>query len=40
MGFWRRQDSFLKQAYTANVIMMTAGFLLVGYQLAGYFVSA
>jgi hypothetical protein len=40
IGFWRRQDSFLKQAYTANVIMMTAGFLLVGYQLAGYFVSA
>lgn len=40
MGFWRRQNSFLKQAYTANVIMMTAGFLLVGYQLAGYFVSA
>lgn len=40
MGFWRRQDSFLKQAYTANVIIMTAGFLLVGYQLAGYFVSA
>ena len=39
MGFWRRQDSFLTQAYTANVVMMTAGFLLVGYQLAGYFVS-
>ena len=40
MGFWRRQDSFLTQAYTANVVMMTAGFLLVGYQLAGYFASA
>lgn len=39
MGFWRRQDSFQTQAYTANVVMMTAGFLLVGYQLAGYFVS-
>ena len=39
MGFWRRQDSFLTQAYTANVVMMTACFLLVGYQLAGYFVS-
>ena len=39
MGFWRRQDSFLEQAYTANVAMMTAGFLLVGYQLAGYLVS-
>jgi hypothetical protein len=39
MGFWRRSPSFLRHAYTANVLMMTAGFLLIGYQLAGYFVS-
>jgi hypothetical protein len=37
MGFWRRTDSFLRHAYTANVAMMTAGFMLVGYQLTGYF---
>ena len=39
MGFWRRTPSFLKHAYTANVVMMAAGFLLIGYQLTGYFVS-
>jgi len=39
MGFWRRTPSFLKHAYTANVVMMTAGFVLIGYQLTGYFVS-
>lgn len=35
MGFWRRTPSFLRHAYTANVVMMTAGFMLVGYQLTG-----
>jgi hypothetical protein len=37
MGFWRRSDSFMRHAYTANVVMMTCGFLLIGYQLVGYF---
>jgi len=40
MGYWRRTPSFLKHAYTANVLMMTAGFILIGYQLTGYFVAA
>ncbi|ODU35145.1 MAG: hypothetical protein ABS88_01610 [Sphingopyxis sp. SCN 67-31] len=39
MGFWRRSASFWKHAYTANVVMMTAGFVLMGYQIAGYAVS-
>jgi hypothetical protein len=39
MGFWRRSPSFLRHAYTANVVMMTAGFVLIGYQLTGWFVS-
>lgn len=39
MGFWRRSPSFLRHAYTANVAMMTAGFVLIGYQLTGFFVS-
>lgn len=38
MGFWRRTPSFWKHAYTANVLLMTAGFVLTGYQLVGYFV--
>ena len=39
MGFWRRRESFWRHAYTANVVMMAAGFVLIGYQLTGYFVS-
>lgn len=39
MGFWRKSASFFRHAYTANVAMMTAGFLLFSYQMAGYFVS-
>jgi hypothetical protein len=38
MGFWRRTDGFWRHAYTANVAMMTAGFMLTGYQLTGWFV--
>ena len=39
MGFWRRTPSFWKHAYAANVVLMTAGFILTGYQLVGFFVA-
>ena len=39
MGYWRRTGSFFRHAYTANVAVMTAGFVLIGYQLTGYFIS-
>ncbi len=39
MGYWRRRPGFWTHAYTANVAMMTAGFVLIGYQLTGYFVA-
>jgi hypothetical protein len=39
MGYWRRTDSFWRHAYSANTVMMTAGFVLIGYHLTGYFVS-
>jgi len=39
MGFWRRSVGFWGQAYTANVVMMSAGFLLVFYQLTGLVLS-
>ncbi|WP_375598519.1 HupE/UreJ family protein [Devosia sp. Naph2] len=38
MGFWRRTRSFWKLAYSANVAMMCAGFVLFGYQLVGLMV--
>ena len=31
MGYWRRTASFGRHAYTANVVIMTAGFVLIGY---------
>jgi hypothetical protein len=37
ISFWRRSDGFWRHAYTANVVMMTAGFVLVGMHLTGYF---
>jgi len=37
MGFWRRTAGFWRHAYAANVVIMTAGFVLIGYQLTGYF---
>jgi HupE / UreJ protein len=39
MGTWRRTGSFLKHAYTANVVIACCGFVLIGYQLTGYFVA-
>ena len=39
MGYWRRSGGFWRHAYTANVVMMTAGFVLIGYQLTGLDVS-
>ncbi|MDG9927757.1 MULTISPECIES: HupE/UreJ family protein [Pseudomonas] len=39
MGYWRRTASFWRHAYTANVAMMSAGFLLMGYQITGLIVS-
>jgi hypothetical protein len=40
MGFWRRTDRFYRHAYTANVALMSAGFILIGLQLTGYFIAA
>lgn len=40
MGYWRRSQSFWRHAYTANVVMMCAGFILMGYQLTGLVVAS
>ncbi len=39
MSYWRRTGSFGRHAYTGNVVLMSAGFLLMGYQLAGFFIT-
>jgi len=37
MNFWRRTDFFPRQALAANVLLMSAGFMLMGYQLTGLY---
>jgi hypothetical protein len=37
ISFWRTRPGFLRHAFATNTAIMTAGFMLVGYQLAGYF---
>jgi len=39
MGFWRRTQSFIRHAFAANTLLMTAGFMLVGNQLVGFAVA-
>jgi len=37
MTAWRRTPGFAKQALAANILILCAGFLLMEYQLAGFF---
>ena len=37
--YWRRSDTFIKGAVTTNLLIMTAGFILFGYQMTGYFIA-
>jgi hypothetical protein len=37
--YWRKSPSFLRGAFNTNLVIMTAGFILFGYQLTGYIVA-
>ena len=37
LSYWRAQGGFLKHAIAANAALMTGGFILLSYQLTGYF---
>jgi HupE / UreJ protein len=37
---WRTRSGFLRHAFVTNGVLMAGGFLLVGYQLSGYFLGA
>ena len=39
MSHWRQTRSFLQRAFITNLAVMTAGFVLMGYQVAGYFIT-
>jgi HupE / UreJ protein len=36
LGVWRTRPGYLRHAFVTNTVLMTVGFLLVGYQIAGY----
>jgi hypothetical protein len=40
LSFWRTRKGFLQYAFATNTALMVVGFLLVGYQVTGYFVGA
>jgi len=39
LGYWRTRRGFLQHAFATNAALMAGGFILTGYQLAGYWVS-
>lgn len=39
-SYWRTRSGFLDHAFTTNAVVMACGFLLIGYQLSGYFLPA
>jgi hypothetical protein len=40
LSYWRTRSGFLHYAFATNALVMACGFLLVGYQLSGYFLAA
>src|SRR5438105_482280 len=39
LSYWRTRRGFLEHAFVANTLLMVGGFMLVGYQLTGYFIA-
>ena len=39
LSYWRTRAGFLRHAFVTNTLLMTGGFILVGYQLTGYLVA-
>jgi hypothetical protein len=40
LSYWRTRSGFLRHAFATNALVMAGGFLLMGYQLSGYFLAA
>src|SRR5580765_5536644 len=40
LTYWRTRPGFLRHAFVTNAALMTGGFLLVGYQVTGYWLSS
>ena len=39
LSYWRTRAGFLRHAFVTNTLLMMGGFILVGYQIAGYMVT-
>jgi hypothetical protein len=39
LSIWRTRSGFMRHAFATNAALMSAGFLLVGYQVSGYFLA-
>jgi len=39
LSYWRTRSGFLRHAFVTNTLLMTGGFILVGYQLTGFLVN-
>ena len=39
LSYWRTRTGFLQHAFITNTTLMVGGFMLVGYQLTGYFIA-
>jgi hypothetical protein len=39
LSYWRTRSGFLRHAFVTNTVLMAGGFILVGYQLTGYFIA-
>jgi hypothetical protein len=40
LSYWRSRSGFLQHAFATNTALMTVGFLLTGYQIAGYYLGS
>ena len=39
LTFWRTRQSFVRHAFAANTALMAGGFILMGYQLTGFYIN-
>jgi hypothetical protein len=40
LSFWRTRSGYLRHAFATNTALMSAGFILTGYQIAGYYLAS
>jgi len=40
LSYWRTREGYLRHAFVTNAALMAGGFILLGYQLIGYMVTA